>query len=86
MKVFYLISSFGTVYLMYLKFKATYDKNHDTFRVEFLLIPAIALSLLINHEFEVVEVKLLNFLNKIFFFKHYVINLLSRFFGHFQYS
>jgi ER lumen protein retaining receptor len=56
MKIFYLISSFGTVYLMYLKFKATYDKAHDTFRVEFLLIPAIALSLVINHEFEVVEV------------------------------
>ena len=61
MKVFYLISSMGTVYLMYVKFKATYDKNHDTFRVEFLLIPALILSLLINHEFEVVEVNLRNY-------------------------
>lgn len=32
MKVFFLGSSIGTVYLMYLKFKATYDHNHDTFR------------------------------------------------------
>ena len=32
MKIFFLGSSFGTVYLMYLKFKATYDSNHDTFR------------------------------------------------------
>jgi len=32
MKIFFLLSSFGTVYLMYLKFKATYDHNHDTFR------------------------------------------------------
>jgi ER lumen protein retaining receptor len=64
MKVFYLISSMGTVYLMYVKFKATYDKNHDTFRVEFLLIPALVLSLLINHEFEVVEV---NFRNNFFY-------------------
>ena len=32
MKVFFLVSSMGTVYLMYMKFKATYDHNHDTFR------------------------------------------------------
>jgi ER lumen protein retaining receptor len=32
MKVFFLGSSIGTVYLMYMKFKATYDHNHDTFR------------------------------------------------------
>ena len=32
MKVFFLTSSLGTVYLMYVKFKATYDNNHDTFR------------------------------------------------------
>ena len=34
MKVFFLASSIGTVYLMYLKFKATYDHNHDTFRYD----------------------------------------------------
>ena len=32
MKIFFLASSIGTVYLMYAKFKATYDHNHDTFR------------------------------------------------------
>ena len=32
MKIFFLVSSIGTVYLMFLKFKATYDHNHDTFR------------------------------------------------------
>ncbi len=32
MKIFFLVSSIGTVYLMYMKFKATYDHNHDTFR------------------------------------------------------
>jgi ER lumen protein retaining receptor len=56
MKVFYIISSLGTVYLMYVKFKATNDKIHDTFRVEFLIIPAAILALLVNHEFEVLEV------------------------------
>ena len=56
MKIFYLVSSFGTVYLMYVKFKATYDKTHDTFRIEFLIIPSAVLALLLNHEFEILEV------------------------------
>jgi len=56
MKVFFLGSSIGTVYLMYMKFKATYDHNHDTFRIEFLLIPTALLALVLNHEFSVMEV------------------------------
>ncbi len=56
MKIFYIISSIGTCYLIYKKFKATYDRTHDTFRVEFLLIPAAILALLINHDFDVLEV------------------------------
>ena len=38
MKIFFLVSSIGTVYLMFLKFKATYDHNHDTFRWVFFEI------------------------------------------------
>ena len=56
MKIFYLVSSFGTIYLMYFKFRATYDRTHDTFRMEFLLIPAALLSLLVNHDFDILEV------------------------------
>ncbi|KAI9578827.1 hypothetical protein GQX74_009401 [Glossina fuscipes] len=56
MKVIFLASSGATVYLMYVKFKATYDHNHDSFRVEFLLVPCVLLSLLINHDFTVMEV------------------------------
>ncbi|KAG8230008.1 hypothetical protein J437_LFUL008449 [Ladona fulva] len=65
MKIVFIATSYGTLYLMYMKFKATYDHNHDTFRyfevdvafmIEFLIIPAIALSLLINHDFAVLEV------------------------------
>jgi ER lumen protein retaining receptor len=56
MKMIFLMSSFGTLYLMYLKFRATYDHNHDSFRIEFLLIPCALLSLLINHDFTVMEV------------------------------
>merc|ERR1719296_666527 len=56
MKLFSLTSSIGTVYLMYVKFKATYDSNHDTFRIEFLLIPSAILALLLNHEYSVMEI------------------------------
>jgi len=56
MKVFFLVSSYGTLYLMYLKFKATYDRNHDTFRVEFLVLPCLVLSLVINHDFSIMEI------------------------------
>ena len=41
---------------MFMKFKATYDGNHDTFRVEFLLGPTAVLALVLNHEFTVMEV------------------------------
>lgn len=58
MKMVFLASSFGTLYLMYLKFRATYDHNHDSFRIEFLLIPCALLSLLINHDFTVMEVSI----------------------------
>lgn len=56
MKVVYLVAAFATVYMMYMKFKATYDHNHDTFRLEFLLGPAAVLALVINHEFTFMEV------------------------------
>merc|ERR1712107_700396 len=44
MKIFFICSAAATVYLMYFKFKATYDGNHDTFRVEFLLAPTALLA------------------------------------------
>ncbi|CAO1382546.1 unnamed protein product [Diamesa hyperborea] len=56
MKVVFIGSSLGTLYLMYLKFRATYDHNHDSFRIEFLIIPCLILALLINHDFTVMEV------------------------------
>lgn len=56
MKVFFVGTSCGTLYLMYQKFKATYDRNHDTFRIEFLLIPVTLLALVLNHEFAPLEI------------------------------
>lgn len=56
MKVFFIGSAAATVYFMYVKFKATYDGNHDTFRIEFLLGPCAILALVLNHEFSVMEI------------------------------
>lgn len=56
MKIVFIAASYATIYLMYMKFKATYDHNHDTFRIEFLIVPAVGLSLLINHDFQALEI------------------------------
>lgn len=56
MKVVFIGASVATVFLMFAKFRATYDRNHDSFRIEFLLIPTVILALLINHDFTVMEV------------------------------
>merc|ERR1719516_67538 len=56
MKLFFIGSAAGTVYLMYQKFKATYDGNHDTFRAEFLIVPVGGLAFLVNHDFSPLEI------------------------------
>ncbi|VEL25436.1 unnamed protein product [Protopolystoma xenopodis] len=55
-KIVFIVSSFSTIYLIYFKFKATYDGNHDTFRTEFLILPCVLLSLIANHEFALMEI------------------------------
>nr|VZI24496.1 unnamed protein product [Spirometra erinaceieuropaei] len=37
-------------------FKATYDSNHDTFRVEFLVVACAVLALIVNQEFSFIEI------------------------------
>ncbi|RXN31288.1 ER lumen -retaining receptor 2 [Labeo rohita] len=56
MKVIYIACAYATVYLIYAKFKATYDGNHDTFRVEFLVVPVGGLAFLVNHDFSPLEI------------------------------
>lgn len=56
MKVFYIVAALGTCFLIFKKFKATYDRIHDTFRIEFLLLPAVILALVLNHDFEPLEI------------------------------
>lgn len=56
MKTLYIVSALFTVFLMFSKFKATYDSNHDTFRMEFLIVPVAGLSFLVNHDFSPLEI------------------------------
>ncbi|KAH0546844.1 ER lumen protein-retaining receptor [Cotesia glomerata] len=56
MKVIFIGASYATIFLMYAKFKATYDHNHDSFRIEFLILPTIILAVFINHEFTILEI------------------------------
>ena len=56
LKIVFLAGSYGTLYLVYTKFRATYDSNHDTFRIELLLMPAGALALVVNNKFSIMEV------------------------------
>ena len=56
MKLIYISASIFTCYLIFFKFKATYDGNHDSMRAEFLIVPAAGLACLINTKFDVVEI------------------------------
>ncbi|XP_043247777.1 ER lumen protein-retaining receptor-like [Colletes gigas] len=56
MKALFIITTYFTVYLMYVKCKATYDHKYDTFRSEILIMTALILALFINHEFTIMEV------------------------------
>mmetsp|Transcript_10573 Transcript_10573/g.23914 ORF Transcript_10573/g.23914 Transcript_10573/m.23914 type:complete len:216 (-) Transcript_10573:689-1336(-) len=58
MKIIFLLTAFTIIWYMR-KHKVvcqTYDKEQDTFRVLFLIVPCFVLALLINHEMSVTEV------------------------------
>ncbi|XP_077475527.1 ER lumen protein-retaining receptor 3 [Stigmatopora argus] len=46
MKVVFLAMSYATVYMIYIRFRNTYDSENDSFRVEFLLLPVLGISVL----------------------------------------
>ena len=56
MKIIYISCACATCYLMFVKFKATYDGNHDSMRAEFLIVPAAGLACLVNHSFDPMEI------------------------------
>ena len=59
MKLIFLGSSFSIIY--YMRFhrvvKNTYDKEQDTFRVLFLVVPCAVLALVLNQDFSPLEVR-----------------------------
>lgn len=60
MKLIFIATSVYALYLMKMKFKATYDPGLDTFRMEYLLAFASILSLILCYEYTVVEVRKLH--------------------------
>uniref|UniRef100_A0A0D9R2X3 ER lumen protein-retaining receptor n=1 Tax=Chlorocebus sabaeus TaxID=60711 RepID=A0A0D9R2X3_CHLSB len=55
-KVVFLLCAYVTVYMIYGKFRKTFDSENDTFRLEFLLVPVIGLSFLENYSFTPLEI------------------------------
>lgn len=56
MKIFFIVSLYATCYLIYGKFKPTFNREEDTFRIELLILPSLVLALFINVEFTVLEI------------------------------
>nr|XP_057905899.1 ER lumen protein-retaining receptor 3-like isoform X2 [Doryrhamphus excisus]XP_057905900.1 ER lumen protein-retaining receptor 3-like isoform X2 [Doryrhamphus excisus]XP_057905901.1 ER lumen protein-retaining receptor 3-like isoform X2 [Doryrhamphus excisus]XP_057905902.1 ER lumen protein-retaining receptor 3-like isoform X2 [Doryrhamphus excisus] len=56
MKVVFLGLSYATVYLIYIRFRNSYDSENDSFRVDFLLVPVTALTFLESYEITPTEV------------------------------
>ena len=52
LKIVFLAASYLTVYWMRTTYRASYDKEHDSFRVLFLVGPCALLALLL-HDYEV---------------------------------
>ncbi|KPI89110.1 ER lumen retaining receptor-like protein [Leptomonas seymouri] len=50
MKIFFIISTLHICYLMRLKspWKATYDRENDTFRIRYLIVPCVVLAILLH--------------------------------------
>eukprot|EP00045_Choanoeca_perplexa_P021760 m.7254 g.7254 ORF g.7254 m.7254 type:complete len:214 (+) comp8762_c0_seq1:67-708(+) len=55
MKILFIAASCATVYLIYVRFKATYDGNHDTFRIELAIIPSLVLAFIFHYNMSILE-------------------------------
>jgi ER lumen protein retaining receptor len=58
MKVIFLASTFTIIYWMrfHKVIRVTYDREQDTFRYQFLVLPCLVLALILNSEFTFMEV------------------------------
>lgn len=54
----FLLCAYVTVYMIYWKFRKTFDIENDTFRLVFLLVPVTGLSFLVNYSYTPMEVGL----------------------------
>ncbi|KJE95293.1 KDEL endoplasmic reticulum protein retention receptor, variant [Capsaspora owczarzaki ATCC 30864] len=55
MKILFITSSYGTCYLIFKKFRATYDHNVDNFPLQYPLGACVILALIFNHSWDPVE-------------------------------
>jgi len=55
-KIFFILSTLTNIFLVFVKYKGTISSDQDTFKIQFLVLGAALLALLINHEFAVLEV------------------------------
>ncbi|KAI1722976.1 ER lumen protein retaining receptor domain-containing protein [Ditylenchus destructor] len=56
MKVTFVAALYATCYFMFVKFKATCNREEDTFRIELLLLPCAVLAVLVNAQFTPMEI------------------------------
>eukprot|EP01134_Creolimax_fragrantissima_P001312 CFRG1312T1 len=56
MKIFFVVASSATVYLMAVKFKHTYRKEDDSFPVLYLILPCIAMAVVLPYEYTPIEI------------------------------
>jgi len=56
MKIFFISSAIYIVYLMKVKYQATWQPSLDTFKIEYLVVPSAVLALIFNHKFTIMEV------------------------------
>lgn len=56
MKILFLTSSAYTIHLIYRRYKHTYDKVHDTFRIEFLILGAAVAALVFHLKLTIFEI------------------------------
>jgi len=56
MKIFFIASTYHIIFLMQKRFRASYDKQNDSFRIRFLLIPAAILALVFNRAFRPLDI------------------------------
>jgi len=56
MKMFFIGSSVYILYLMKVKFRPTHDPNIDTFKIEYLLLGSLFMSVIFTHKYSIPEV------------------------------